>query len=70
MEEKKAENVTEVFIEKTVDVIMGELLDAGRMSDMGDRQFSQFERTIKNKFNNFKKLYKEKLILKEEVKGE
>jgi len=60
------ENVSEVFISKTIENVMGELLDAGRMSDMGDRQFSQFERTLKNKFNNLKKLYNEKLILKEE----
>jgi len=70
-QEVKKENlsVSETFIIKTLENIMGELLDSARMSDMGDRQFSQFERTIKNKFNNIKKLYIEKLILKDEIKG-
>jgi len=63
----KATTKTEEFIDKTFEVVMGETLDFGRISEMSDRAFNQFERSVRNKFNNMRKLYKDKLVLKEEV---
>ena len=65
-EDKRQETKSEEFIRTTMEHLMGEVLDIARISDMGERQQTQFEKTAKNKFNNYQKLYKDKLILKEE----
>jgi hypothetical protein len=46
--------------------LMGDALDAGKLSNMGDRQLEQYQKIIKNKFNDMARLFKEKLVLKEE----
>lgn len=60
------ETKSEEFIQKTMEYLMGEALDLGKMSDIGDRQLTQFQKSIKNKFNEQIRIYKNKLILKEE----
>ena len=62
--ETKSQKQSRVLIES----LMGKMLDIGRMSDMGIRQFEQFERTTKNEFNNVVQYFKENFVLKEEQK--
>ena len=57
---------SEEFIQKMMEHLMGEALDAGKLSDMGERQLSQFQKIVKNKFNDMTRMFKEKLALKEE----
>jgi len=59
------------FLEKTMQKLMGEVIDNARMSEMSDRAFKQYERTTKIKFNNLIRLFKEHLFdIKEETTEE
>lgn len=62
----RQETKSEEFIQKMMEHLMGEALDAGKLSDMGERQLVQFQKTLKNKFNDVARLFKDKLVLKEE----
>ena len=64
---RKASTLSEVFIDRTLDKLMGDIVDWGKMSEMSERAYTQFEKSVKINFNNLRKLYKEKLVLKEEV---
>jgi hypothetical protein len=60
------ETKSEEFVQKMMEHLMGDALDAGKLSNMGNRQLEQYQKIIKNKFNDMARLFKEKLILKEE----
>jgi predicted aldo/keto reductase-like oxidoreductase len=49
------------LLEKSLQRLMGEVLDMGRISGMSDRSFEQFERTTKIKVNSTIRLLKEEL---------
>jgi len=69
MGEEKKETKSETFIKKAIENLMGEVLDLGRINGMGgESQFTQFERTVKYKFNNMSTYLRNKLALKEEDK--
>ena len=39
------------IVKRAIEKSMGKALDYGRMSEMSDRAFEQYERTIKKEFN-------------------
>lgn len=57
---------TERYVRRSLQYFMGELLDMVRVTDIGDRQMGQFEKTIKAKANNLADAFVQKLHLKEE----
>lgn len=57
------------FIKATIEQTMGEVLDFGKLNGMGGAaQLEQYIRSVKSKFSNLQTLYRDKLILKDEVK--
>jgi len=72
MEEKKrSDNLSkdEEFIKKTMEKLMGEVLDMARINGMGSiEQFEQFSKSTKSKFNDLSYFYRKKLSFKEEPK--
>ena len=67
--EKRNENLTksEEFVKRTMEKLMGEILDMARINGMGSpEQFAQFEKSTKNKFNDLQYFFRKKLTLKEE----
>ena len=64
--ETNNETNNEKKIRMLLESLMGKALDNARMSDMGLRQFEQFERTTKGDFNNVIQFFKENFTLKEE----
>lgn len=57
------------FLEKSMQKLMGEIIDSARISEMSDRAFKQYERTTKIKFNNLIRIFKEHIFdVKEEEK--
>jgi hypothetical protein len=50
------------FLEKSMQRLMGKIIDMGRMSEMSERAFKQFERTSKIEFNNHIRVFKEQIL--------
>jgi hypothetical protein len=50
------------FLERAMQKLMGKVLDMGRLTEMGDRAFIQFERSTKIEFNSLSRLFKEQFF--------
>ena len=50
------------FTEKILQRLMGEILDMGRISEMSERAFKQYERTAKIKFNTVIRMVNEQVF--------
>lgn len=57
------------FLEKSMQKLMGEVIDNARMSEMSERAFKQYERTTKINFNNLIRMFKEHLFDIKEDEG-
>lgn len=55
-------SVKSQFVEKSMQRLMGKILDMGRMSEMSERAFKQYERSTKIEFNNLIRLFKEEIF--------
>jgi len=50
------------FLEKSLQKLMGEMIDLMRVSEMSERAFLQSQRTTKIKFNGTIRILKEQLL--------
>ena len=66
MEQGQEQDKGKEFIRLTMERLMGECLDAGKLSDMGERQLAQFIKNMKNKFNDVSRLFEDRLKLKDD----
>jgi hypothetical protein len=55
-------NAKSEFLEKGLQKLMGKVIDMGRMSEMSERAFKQFERSTKIEFNNLIRILKEQVL--------